>query len=190
MPILKVTTVTTGLVDVGPTFIYINTNDTLNQVSTAGYLNSVVESGTSLSNLQMALVSTSDYGTELFNIVIENGMYSLSANSASTEQRVTAATVQLTSNQTYISRKSGGTQTFLLPVSPSFGDVIRIYGARTCKWSIETGSPKYIVQGENFYNSQCTSGTSNGNCIQMVCIDAANNGWNVIATPPIAFGTT
>lgn len=188
MAILNVTTITPGLVGAGPSIIYINTSDTLQQVTAAGYLNAIVNTGTNLSNSQVALVYTIDQGSVMFNISAQNGLYSLTLPESSSTQVVTDSTVQMSSNQRYISRKSGGTQTFLLPTNPAIGDMVYVFGSRTCSWVIPTGAPKYIVQGENFFNTQCTSGTSNGNCIELICVDTGG-GWNVVTSPPVPFAS-
>ena len=58
MPILNIVLSQTGLVGVTPSIAYIATNDTLSQVTTAGYLNHSVHSGFAFSETMMALVST------------------------------------------------------------------------------------------------------------------------------------
>jgi hypothetical protein len=59
MPILNVVTQQAGLVGVSPKWIYIFTNDTLEEVTTAGYLNKIVQQGNySFSESDMALVTT------------------------------------------------------------------------------------------------------------------------------------
>lgn len=58
MPILNVEVSQTGTVGFVPSLIYINTNDTLVEVTATGYLNQVVAQGIPLSESNMALVST------------------------------------------------------------------------------------------------------------------------------------
>lgn len=58
MPILDITTATVGQVGLDPRIIYIATNDTLSEVTTAGYLNKAVQNGFQFSESDMALVST------------------------------------------------------------------------------------------------------------------------------------
>lgn len=58
MPILNIVTSTTGLVGVSPKWIYIATNDTLAQVTAAGYLNNAVQNGATFREDDMAMVST------------------------------------------------------------------------------------------------------------------------------------
>ena len=60
MPILNVNTQSVGLVDVYPRFIYIDTNDTLSEVTTSGYLNQQVQNGLIVSGKEMALVVTTN----------------------------------------------------------------------------------------------------------------------------------
>lgn len=58
MAILNIQIGETGLVGVKPKVIYIDTNDTLATVTTAGYLNTAVQQGATFSEWDMALVST------------------------------------------------------------------------------------------------------------------------------------
>lgn len=58
MPILNVQVGQMGLVGVAPQFIYINTNDTVATITTAGYLNPLIGQGYSLSTNDLALVAT------------------------------------------------------------------------------------------------------------------------------------
>lgn len=58
MPILSTKLVTTGLSGVKPSIIYIDTDDTLAEVTATGYLNSSVALGVSFNEHMMALVST------------------------------------------------------------------------------------------------------------------------------------
>ncbi len=69
----------TGLVDVNPYFIYINTSDTYTQVTTTGYLNREKQNGFVFNNNQMALVKTSDDGVILLQIKVTNTDVSLIA---------------------------------------------------------------------------------------------------------------
>ncbi len=58
MPILNIKIGEVGLTGVVPQVVYINTNDTLAQVTAAGYLNKAVQNGASFSEYDMALVTT------------------------------------------------------------------------------------------------------------------------------------
>jgi len=58
MPILNIQIGEPGLVGVKPRVVYIDTNDTIAEVTTAGYLNKAVQNGASFSEYDMALVST------------------------------------------------------------------------------------------------------------------------------------
>jgi hypothetical protein len=58
MAILNATSYPTGLVGVIPSIVYIDTNDTLATVTTAGYLNKKVQQGFVFQESMMALVST------------------------------------------------------------------------------------------------------------------------------------
>ena len=57
MAILNIVTSVTGLVDVNPRIVYIDTNDTLATVTTAGYLNKAQQEGASFKESDMALVT-------------------------------------------------------------------------------------------------------------------------------------
>ncbi len=58
MPILNIVTSQVGQVGLVPHVVYIATNDTIAQVTTAGYLNKAVQNGATFSESDMALVST------------------------------------------------------------------------------------------------------------------------------------
>ena len=58
MAILNVTSYPPGLVDVRPSVVYIETNDTVATVTTTGYLNKKVQQGFVFEESMMALVST------------------------------------------------------------------------------------------------------------------------------------
>lgn len=58
MAILSINTYPTGLVDVNPAILYINTNDTIATVTAAGYLNKAVQQGFVVNEYMKALVAT------------------------------------------------------------------------------------------------------------------------------------
>lgn len=58
MPILNIKTSEVGLVGIKPNFVYIDTNDTLAQVTATGYLNGAVQRGADFAEWNMALVTT------------------------------------------------------------------------------------------------------------------------------------
>jgi len=58
MPILNIQPVDLGLVGVTPRVVYINTNDTLAQVTATGYLNTIMQQGFRFSESDMCLVAT------------------------------------------------------------------------------------------------------------------------------------
>ncbi len=60
MPILYINTQFAGQVDIYPTWISINTDDTLSEVTTTGYLNELVANGTALNGNMLALVTTTN----------------------------------------------------------------------------------------------------------------------------------
>jgi hypothetical protein len=69
MAINHIQTLTTGLIDVSPSVIYIETNDTYAEVTTLGYLNDY-KNNYVFNNLQMALISTSDSGLDWLKVDI------------------------------------------------------------------------------------------------------------------------
>jgi hypothetical protein len=58
MAILSINSYPAGLVDVNPTILYINTNDTIATVTAAGYLNKAVQQGFVVNEYMKALVAT------------------------------------------------------------------------------------------------------------------------------------
>ncbi len=64
------TTPVEGLVGVQPQIIYIDTSDTVAQVTTAGYLNSSISQGFTYNTKQMALIYTTDAGPDWYEITI------------------------------------------------------------------------------------------------------------------------
>jgi len=84
--ILSVNIDVAGQSGLTPKFIYLDTNDTIAEVSTTGYLNALVSSGITLSESWMALVSTrttpnaKPVQVSLFDISYSNGNWSLSPN--------------------------------------------------------------------------------------------------------------
>ena len=79
MSIINITTGITGLVDVTPTIIFIQTNDTNATVTTAGYLTHLVEEGYIFNNLQLAEVLTTDLGINWYQVHVAAGAVSLVA---------------------------------------------------------------------------------------------------------------
>jgi len=68
----------TGLAGVQPTFVYINTNDTLATITVPGYLTALVEQNPGEFSVKLAaLVATSDYGSVVLQISSTNGEWSL-----------------------------------------------------------------------------------------------------------------
>ncbi len=81
MGIKQITTDVTGLTGVIPNVIYIETNDTVATVSTAGYLNDIVaQQGHIFNNKQMALVYTTDAGCDWYQVTIAGVNASLVLN--------------------------------------------------------------------------------------------------------------
>jgi hypothetical protein len=73
MAILDInTSETIGLVGVSPQFIYIRTNNTSAEVTTAGYADSAKAQGFEFDDEQMALITTTDDGVGLYQVNISN----------------------------------------------------------------------------------------------------------------------
>jgi hypothetical protein len=82
MSIKDVVTNVTGLASVEPRVIYIQTTDTLAEITATGYLNKMVQNGLTVSNLDMALVSGTDIvagsaGDAWFAVQVSGGNTSL-----------------------------------------------------------------------------------------------------------------
>lgn len=90
MAILNIVTSVTGLVGVTPRIVYIDTNDTLATVTTAGYLNKAQQDGASLKESDMALVtiksspSATSVQVAWLEISYSSGDWSLVAASSTT----------------------------------------------------------------------------------------------------------
>lgn len=85
MPILSVDVNAPGMSGVKPKAIFIDTNDTADEVVVSGYLDHIVAQGTPISNSEIALVTTrpspnsSDITTAWYGITFSNGQWSLVA---------------------------------------------------------------------------------------------------------------
>jgi hypothetical protein len=77
MAILNATANVTGLAGVDPHYIYIETNNTLAQVLTSGFLSNLPAMGIAISPGQSALVTTTDQGDQLLQVAIVSGKLSL-----------------------------------------------------------------------------------------------------------------
>jgi hypothetical protein len=90
MAILNIVTSVTGLVGVTPRIVYIETNDTLATVTTAGYLNKAQQEGASFKESDMALVtiksspSATSVQVAWLEISYSSGNWSLVAASSTT----------------------------------------------------------------------------------------------------------
>lgn len=91
MPILNINTEFVGQVNVLPRVICIQTNDTYDEITTAGYLNKAVAQGFTVSPIDIALVSGTNVvnnsaGANWFQVVISGDSqpytYSLAAITA------------------------------------------------------------------------------------------------------------
>lgn len=69
MGILQVNTELTGQVGIWPKFSFIQTDSTLSEVLAPHFLRSAIDLGYSFNKLQSVLVSTTDYGNQLLNII-------------------------------------------------------------------------------------------------------------------------
>ena len=87
MAILNFLLDTVGQVGVQPRFIYLNTNNTVAQVTATGFLNKFVSSGNKVAETDMAVVVTRTTPSakvatvNLFNVTFSAGNWSLTANS-------------------------------------------------------------------------------------------------------------
>lgn len=87
MTILNFQIETVGQVGLKPRFIYLDTNNTVAEVSAVGFLNNFVSSGNKISESEMAVVTTrvtpasKSVQVQLFNITYSAGNWSLTANS-------------------------------------------------------------------------------------------------------------
>jgi hypothetical protein len=96
MTILGFQTENIGQAGQSPSFIYINTNDDIDTVSTNGYLNGIVAQGNQLSEYNMALVATKtnpgskSTGLDLFNVVFSGGDWTLTQIATGTITGVTS----------------------------------------------------------------------------------------------------
>lgn len=73
MPILNVQTSVTGLSGTVPSFIYLETNDTVAAVQATGYLNNLKNEGYAVGPTQLALIQTSDAGVTLLRVAVSGG---------------------------------------------------------------------------------------------------------------------
>lgn len=73
MPILDInTSENIGLVGISPQFIYLRTNNTSAEVTTAGYADSARAQGFEFDDEQMALITTTDDGVGLYQVNVSN----------------------------------------------------------------------------------------------------------------------
>jgi hypothetical protein len=77
MAILSVVVGEAGLVGVIPTFVYVNTSDTLAEVLAPGYLDGAVAQGYSFNPAQSVLLHTTDHGSVILNVTIVGGVITL-----------------------------------------------------------------------------------------------------------------
>ena len=73
MAILNVQTSVTGLSGTVPSFIYLETNDTVSAVQATGYLNNLKNEGYAVGPTQLALVQTSDAGVTILRVAVSEG---------------------------------------------------------------------------------------------------------------------
>jgi hypothetical protein len=104
MPILNVQVDTTGQAGLLPKFIYIETNDTVTEVTATGYLNKLVSQNIPLSESNMALVSTratpnaTSVQVSLFDVAKSGDNWSLVPNSSQ---------LSLSNGQIFVGNASG-----------------------------------------------------------------------------------
>jgi len=122
MPILNVQVNQVGQAGVFPAIIYILTNDTVDEVTATGYLDTLTERfGISLSNADMALVTTATspnaaYNVNWFSVSYSDGKWSLTNTSFGTVTSLTGTQHQVLVNGTYGTPETG-VVTLTLPQS-------------------------------------------------------------------------
>jgi hypothetical protein len=129
MPILNLITEDAGLASINPTFIYVDTNDTVSKVTTPGYLNISATNGFNISNKKMALVTTiaspgAQPSTNLYSITLSNEIVTLTAiagGSVSFPITTSQGGTSLTSLTPYSLITGGTTSTGAMQQVPSLG---------------------------------------------------------------------
>jgi hypothetical protein len=145
MPIQNVQINQPGQAGVLPAIIYIETNDTLAEVTTAGYLNVVVSKfGIPLVESDMALVTTKTSPSSLqtqigwLAVVNSNGNWSLSpTTSPSNVNSIIGTQNQVLANGTY--------------GIPQFGNVtLTLTGIAGFKWNVVTGTTQNMIPNNGY----------------------------------------
>jgi len=182
MSIVKINTLTTGLIDVTPSFVYIDTTNTLSQVLVTGYLNQAKDSGYLFTNKQMALVNTSDYGLQLLSVIIVRENYSLESSIVPGQtycNQPTTTPISIAVNNIYITNLPAGIQFFSLPTTSKVGDTITIIGKAPGGWRITQNAGQQILNSTSSSTIGVTgsvSSTVSRTCISLICT-TANTTW-------------
>ncbi len=104
MPILEITPIAVGLVGVNPRIVMISTNDTVAEITTAGYLNKAVQQGFAFAESDMCLVSTktspSAHSTQV-------GFYDVSHSGTNWSLTADASTFPLANAHIYVGNAGG-----------------------------------------------------------------------------------
>lgn len=107
MSIKQIVFPTTGLADASPKLLYIDTDDTLSEVTATGYLNQAKAIyGNIFSNKQMAVVYTTDQGSVIFKVVISADGTDATLESSAEAGLITLPTV--TNQMVYATNTTGG----------------------------------------------------------------------------------
>lgn len=129
MPILNVQTVQAGLVGVLPSLAYILTDDTIAEVTTAGYLNKEVQNGVSFQMPCLAIVATkaspsAAYVVNTYQVTHVGTNWSLVATSASDQIPLTTGNLLVGNNDNIAQERSptgavGMTDTGVFVLNPN-----------------------------------------------------------------------
>jgi len=142
-----------GQAGVEPQLMYVNTNDSVATVTSAGYLNRLESAGIPVSDKMMLMVCTKTSPgatasqTALYSVDMTTNslLPTSSTDTLITWESVTSGTQLLEVNTGYIGNNVGANIDFTLPVSSNVGDVINVCGHSCSSWSVKQNAGQYIV---------------------------------------------
>jgi hypothetical protein len=164
-----------------PSFVYLQTDNTVAEVTTAGFLNNFVAQGNQLSEYNMALVSTRTSPNSktnslgLYTIAFSSSVYSLSAFGAG---GITGAT-NLGTGLNVFASVSGSNLQFNTILGTINGGVIAALASNTISLSVD--------QSSDFTPTWLGSHTFNGSTFQVTAVEATVSSTE---STTIASGTT